>query len=796
MKSTFSAVLSMAAIVAGLFSASVSNAATLMFDMSTSTGTAGSGATLPEGWEGVSIGKADGHANLNGMSDYMYYDFGAPVYSVKIECKASRADATRLLTIIPRRGGNDIPEDAIVLAASTTRDFQEFFFVDWSTGTNPGYTGIKLALSGSGSLGTWVVYSVEAEVNLDPPRFPEISSEGKTAQVGTTFSFPLSVSSFEEDVLAYSVTADKPVAGTYGAANSLFSYTPAEGDDALSPVNFTISVTGKGGTATRSFSCAVVSATAKMPPAVSIPVAETNAMALHRFSLPVTISEPDGDSVVTNVTAAWGGDGRPADINVAIADGVVTCVPSREDISLTPYIITVSATDEDGTASGSFLLYVIPGNPPVIPEIPSNTVYYGSSITNAIVVTPTDGNAIQNVRVLVYPGNVEPSGIHSYNSATGEHIFQPDTSDIGKTFQFTVEATDIDGTSMRDFFVTVALATPALEPVRPDGITEDSFRVTLLKQSPGAEAYMISYRDMAQGEADWTEIRVSASLGFDLGTISGLASSTYECRIRAIAGDVVSDWSEAVVYPVEDFRPEVKAVPLTDRSRRYVQNFNTGTGTGLKETGYWFDARTIPGWYAASGTASLGGALYAKHEGGTDEGCLFSARVDDEDLTNRALGARPQNKDSKFAYGVVFTNTCSYAVTNLTVGFKGMQFRKQSTSKHAFIRFSYAKSPSYFDLSSAETEWTSVPELDFTEMVYVDTVANPKDKPGAVYPVAVTNLAPVSIPFRGADRLMPGETLVLRWYVDAGADTPSLGIDDLEVTWDCAWPKYTIFSIK
>lgn len=52
------------------------------------------------------------------------------------------------------------------------------------------------------------------------------------------------------------------------------------------------------------------------------------------------------------------------------------------------------------------------------------------------------------------------------------------------------------------------------------------------------------------------------------------------------------------------------------------------------------------------------------------------------------------------------------------------------------------------------------------------------------------------IPFEGANAIQPGEVIAMRWYLDAKRNYPTLGIDDLIVSWECAWPHCTVIILQ
>lgn len=636
---------------------------------------------------------------------------------------------------------------------------------------------VTITLTGGGSKGTWYADSVTV-YTLDPP--PIIAAiEGGTAKVGIPFERTITVSSDVpgDQITPPSFTASPAVSGA-SIANGTFTYTPVE-DDVGKTITFTINASGNGGAATPvSFEVEVVAASQNTAPAFD-PIADTCVLALRTLSIPVTIVDAEGDTVTTNAPSADKAVTGP----FSLENGTFSYTPALADFDLSPITFTVTATDSnDATGSQQFVVTIIKGKLPVIAKIATNTVSYGYVSTNVFSITEVDGDDIVT-NVAVKAGSaIVPQGGYSLNG--GKFLFEPAIDDVGKTFDFTVGASDIDGTASRDFAIVVTLAPPVLKPMTFEDFTTDSVTIDIEAETPGATSYTLYYY---YPNASVTNEITDLQAGDFPKTITNLENEYYRFRIKGVLGDVASDWSEKVVYPLRDFKEKILAVKVTHSANKYTQDFNTLSSD--TDGGYWFDGRTLQGWYATTAGNSCDGNKYKIHAGGTEEKCLFSARVDNDDLSNRAFGARPAKSSDAFVYGVVFTNMCSYAITNITISFTGMQFRKQAENKYTTLSFAYAKNDTHFDLTTSGINWHAVTSLNVRESVYTDNSEGSKDKNGPVYPVPTTEKSG-SLSLLGEDAVKPGETFAIRWTVNAVADCPSLGIDDLVIKFHCAWPTF------
>jgi hypothetical protein len=214
----------------------------------------------------------------------------------------------------------------------------------------------------------------------------------------------------------------------------------------------------------------------------------------------------------------------------------------------------------------------------------------------------------------------------------------------------------------------------------------------------------------------------------------------------------------------------------------YTQDFNSLPSSG---SGIWYDARTLQGWYATAYATSISEdslTCFAWNTNNKANG-FFSFETENGNPSNRGLGAKNYDRDSYCQFGVAFTNECRYAVTNLSVAFSAWQFRKGAA--YTTLCFQYRKTSAVQPLDD-HIGWN-----DFNALNYTSTVKESADKMEPVSTNLVDNIA-----FTGDNAVQPGEVIMLKWYVDWINNGVPLGIDDLEVKWECAWPRQTVIILQ
>ena len=759
----------------------------------TGSGTA-DGASEVDGWIFHSIGVSHGYAYFNAKGDYIELSdtFSTPITNIQVSYMASTAEATRLLYI---HGYNTTTGDGPAdrgFPASTSRTTENFPF-DQSDDVNH----IEIKLDGSGSKGYWTLYSVTIQTVDPPPTIDSIDDLEASAASDLVVHFVVT-SSDGDDPPTFSATAenlDDPNA-TYSSDRFNFSpnysamrpgyydftFSPPEGFEPCS-MRFTITATGRGGSASQSFVCTFIDGTLPTPPQVWTPTFNPAfVLARRTITLQVNYVEADGDQVTFTVTNATPCNGP---YSIGASTGIFTFTPTLLDVSEYPHEFTARATDKDGYNEASIRIVVVPVGTPKLTPIDDCTMAFGETLwidleaeaTEYVQADPVDDPLLSS-NITVKVGTTAPEGEYIFED--GYLAFTPTTNDIGQTFIFTASATDFDGTTNQDFNVTVGLAKPVLKHCPVDDWTDTSFTADIEAAVPGATSYRLRH---IHYEQDGTVVTGYVDNAAFPCVVSGLDTTNYVYAVQAQRGATVSSWSNAKSIDLHNYLAPTYAIPMTGGGRGiYRQDFNNLITSGSI---YWYDARTISGWYAASSSGSMSDEKLTASKGVSSETGLLSCQVDTNNIPDRALGLRAATQWDDFSFGVVFTNTCRYAVTNLSVTFTALQIRRYNTISHLW--FSYARSNGFIELTTPGLTWTDVDDLSFSSPV--------QGSSAQLYPPETRRLS-AAIPFEGASAIQPGEVIAMRWYLEAKANYPTLAIDDLEVKWQCAWPRQTVIYLQ
>ncbi|MBQ6925478.1 MAG: cadherin repeat domain-containing protein [Kiritimatiellae bacterium] len=552
-------------------------------------------------------------------------------------------------------------------------------------------------------------------------------------------------------------------------------------------MRFTITATGRGGSASQSFDCTFTEGVVPTPPQIYSPwLNPPFVLAGRTISGRVGCEEADGDVVTFSFVS---GTSQQGTFTIDPSSGDFSFTPTRQDVGDSPevHVFTVRATDKDDSSDANITIVVLPVSQPQLTHIKPQTVLCGDTLQVALVVEDTEYDSYDpeyiddpliSSNITIKAGTTTPEGEYVFED--GCLSFTPTTNDIGQTFIFTASATDLDGTTNQDFNVTVGLAAPVLKHCPVDQWTATSFTADIEEAVPGATSYNLR---RIRHEDDGTPVTNTVSVASFPYVVSGLATTNYVYDVQAIRGAVTSQWSNAKSIDLHAYIAPTYAIPMKGAARG--SHHETFDGLISSGSAYWYDARTIPGWYAASSSGSMSDVKYAANTGGSSGTGILSCQVDDEAVTNRALAARADTQYDEFSFGVMFTNMCKYAVTNLHVSFTAMQFRRYNPISHLY--FSYTRSNRLIDYNDPENIWTPVGALDFA--------APTQGSSDRLYPPTE---APKSadIPFEGVNAIQPGEVIALRWYLDAKSNWPTLGIDDLDVSWRCAWPSHTVIMLQ
>ena len=729
-------------------------------------------------WDCHSIVKNDNHVGYNGGGDYIQTKnpTQTPITNVWVQYKSSSPDATRRLYLYASDAGE----------ARVTAEDKQFFVAKGGTKTTTNMVFSasndirSLKLIANGSSGTWVIYAITV-YTVDPPPSLGPVADQTIGSDNTIDHLPLlAASTVPGDVLSVTVsTADALPAASYGvfSENSdwFFRFSPSTAGVTSGQFTFTASATGIGGTTNVSFAVTVTEGVVKTPPTIDA-IDDQAVLARRRLTIPFTVREADGDSIFTNVICRTANVEGPYGRDAA---GAFFFEPTLADALLGAIDFRIEATDSDDMVGyEDFSVSITVGSPPDIVSIAPQTIAYGETNQVTLALMPTDNDDITYTNVAVKTETLVPEGEHTYSNLVFR--FVPAAADIGQTFVFTASATDLDGTTNQDFNVTVGLAAPVLKHCPVDQWTATSFTADIEEAVPGATSYTLRY---IRHEDDGTPVTNTVSVASFPYVVSGLATTNYVYDVQAVRGATISAWSNAKSIDLHAYIAPTYAIPMKGAARG--SHHETFDGLISSGSAYWYDARTIPGWYAASSSGSMSDVKYAAHTGGSSGTGILSCQVDDEAVTNRALAARADTQYDEFSFGVMFTNMCKYAVTNLHVSFTAMQFRRYNPISHLY--FSYTRSNRLIDYNDPENIWNDVEALKFS--------APTQGSSGRIYPPTEVPKS-ADIPFEGVNAIQPGEVIALRWYLDAKNNYPTLGIDDLEVSWRCAWPSHTVIMLQ
>lgn len=209
----------------------------------------------------------------------------------------------------------------------------------------------------------------------------------------------------------------------------------------------------------------------------------------------------------------------------------------------------------------------------------------------------------------------------------------------------------------------------------------------------------------------------------------------------------------------------------------YSQNFDSLASSGSPA---WVDNSTLPGWYAAKGSAEA--TAYIVSTGTSLTGSIYSFGVNGVNpLSDRALGSIASSGNA-YAYGVRLVNDTAFAQTNITVSYTGEQWRDANGANAVVntLAFSYQISDS--PLTSADAAntqaWISFNALNFNSpIVDVGGAGMALDGNASANRQVFTDIV-----LTGAV-VQPGQEIFLRWRDtdDLGSDA-GIAVDDLTVS--------------
>ena len=749
---------------------------------------------VAKAWRFTNISASDGHAQFNSNSDEMIStnSFAAPITNVLVQYKSSNDNPPRKLHLMQVLD-EEVYGDDYAFTPTTSKTWVSFPFP-----ASDNVKGVYLYPI-SGRTGNWNIYHITIQTVDPPPTIDPIADQ--TVGSANDLLVQFTANSYDGDFLSFSVTAENLTnpdttisSDTWYIDHNYSMMRPGYWDFTFNPpdgvapcqIRFTITATGSGGSASQSFVCTVSQGAVPTPPQVWTPTYNpAGVLAGRTITLQAGYEEADGDPVTFTVTNTTPCNGS---YSIGASTGIFTFTPTLLDVSEHTHEFTFRATDKDGYNEASIRVIVFPVGPPKLAPIDDYTMAFGETLSVVLEAEAMEYNPIQgdiedpliSSNITIKAGTTAPEGEYVFED--GCLSFTPTTNDVGQTFIFTASATDFDGTTNVDFNVTVCLDAPVLKHCPVDQWTPTSFTADIQAPVPGATSYTLRY---VHYEDNGTVVTGYVNDATFPCVVENLSATNYVYDVQAKRGATTSAWSNAKSIDLHKYIAPTYAIPMTGAAHgAYHQTFDGLISSG---SAYWYDARTIAGWYAANSSGSMSDVKYSANDGGSSGTGLFSCQVDFEGgpVTNRALGAHADTQYDDLSFGVMFTNQCKYAVTNITVSFKAMQFRRYQPISHLY--FSYTRSNRLIDYNDPENSWTDVDALEFA----APTQGSSSElRP----PTAVPKAA--DIPFEGENAIQPGEVIAMRWYLYAKSNWPTLGIDDLTVSWECAWPRHTVIILQ
>lgn len=736
--------------------------------------------SCPEGWTsklgGTSGFTTDGLKFNN--SDYYIQscEFSTPITNLSFKGKINNADSSRSVTIT---AGSD---ETINKDNGLTANLNNVFYTKALLAED----NVRWFKCKSNSGTSYIVVKSVTIYRVNPPPVLEtIDNDTVKSDLALTNLLTVSSEVDSDDDETVNDNIRFTHAATFGG-NALesglsvyeddgewyYRFSPAEAGVEEGNVEITITPHGIGGAgASKSFTVTVVPAGA--PPSID-QIAPQSVLALRRLEVPFTVTELDGDAVETNAICDTVGVLGTYGINTAT--GRFTYTPDVEDAALAqPIRFGIVASDGDGAVTNYFNVTVGLGSKPDLGNIADQTVAFGGTNVVTLALTATDGDPITATNVQ----HVADAPAGDYSISNLVFRFVPAAADIGQTFTFNASATDIDGTTNITFKVTVAnLPAPVLAHCTIDNWGRNYFTASLETESPGADGYDLRYfyKDDGNVEIAVTNYNVSFPC-----VVDGLLPINYTYVVRAFKDGAYSEWSNTKAIDLASYRDFVAAIPMTEANdRTYPQDFN-----GLLSSGsaYWYDGRTIPGWYATAWWNPMTDVLkyYATDNPRTADG-VFS--VEGAEASDRSLVFRAGDQYVEFTVGVILTNCCRYAITNLYVEYSGVQCRKM-VSYASQLEVNYGRSDGAI---------TGILDRSITNKV-ADLAFTAEKGSGYLTPASETKLS-ANLPLVGEDAVPPGGSVAISWYVFQKNNYPAIGIDDVKIRWDCAWPAHTVIYLR
>ncbi len=210
-------------------------------------------------------------------------------------------------------------------------------------------------------------------------------------------------------------------------------------------------------------------------------------------------------------------------------------------------------------------------------------------------------------------------------------------------------------------------------------------------------------------------------------------------------------------------------VSITSVATPYTQNFDALSN----DTTNVAHAMALTGWALfEKGTSAAVDQMYKVNNGSKNAGDVYS--YGDSTVTDRALGSLASGTNLP-AYGVAFQNNTGSNITDLTISYKGEQWRSGDTSASSLDSVIFEYSTTATAINDTAATWNPIASLMLNTINLVTTTAGILDGNNA--PNTTTKSGTISV------LLTNGSKILLRWRdINKSGSDDGLAIDDLSVS--------------
>jgi hypothetical protein len=306
----------------------------------------------------------------------------------------------------------------------------------------PSFT-VRDGRGGSDSESVTITVTAPAPVNQSPVL---VDIGGKAIVEGQVFSFTLSATDPDNDILTYSVTSNP--AGSSLSGNT-FTWAPTAGQAGSYTFAFTVS-DGKGGTDSKDATITVTAPTPVNQPPVLAAIGNKAIEEGQTISVALSATDADGDVLTYSVA------GNPS--GSSLSGNTFTWTPSSGQAGSYTPSFTVSDGRGGSDSESVTITVAVPtpvNRPPVLAAISSKIITTGQLLNFALSATDSDGD------VLTYSVTGGPSG----SSLSGTTFTWTPTSDQAGSYTPSFTVSDgKGGTDSKNVTITVAAPAPVNQP--------------------------------------------------------------------------------------------------------------------------------------------------------------------------------------------------------------------------------------------------------------------------------------------------------------------------------------------